>query len=354
MNILLCRSDIKLAGPAKLMLESARVLKKDNVVIVSTGGGEFLKHFEGNKIEHFTTSELRIEERSFVNFFIAVKKTVELIKKYNIDVVHCFNAHAAVIALVSKAIVRKKVKVVNTVLGNGKERYLKYLPVKYIAVSSSVKDKLLNHGVKDSQVKVIYNSIIPKEKVISLDDLEHKLANKSLKKIRFVSIAMFTGKKGHERIIEYFINSNFSFDFELFFIGDGETRELCEQKVNEAGCSDKIRFVGKQDDVYTWLDDSDVFIHLPDMETFGMVLIEAMSRGLPVIASNVGGIPEVVSSDCGVLIDLDFSQHQFNETISFLKELDVYKTMAYRARERVDVMFTLEKLYQDYKELYLS
>lgn len=354
MNILFCRSDLKLAGPAKLMLESALVLKENNhQVFTVTGGGEFKKHFENGSIPHADLPRLRIENRGLLSSLKVILSLRTHIRDNNIEVIHTFNAHSAIVCYLSSLFFFRRIKVVNTVLGNGKEGILKYIPVKYIAVSTSVKDKLLNFGVKPENVSVVYNSIIPENKVLSEKELEDKhLRSKFLnnKKLTFCSIAMFTGKKGHERIINQLAGLPKDFDFEIIFVGDGLTRESCEEMAKQKGLSQKCHFVGSQDDVYQWLDRSDVFIHMPNMETFGMVLIEAMARGLPIIASNVGGIPEVIGKKCGVLNELNAGPDELLHAIKKLEES--YVPMSIKARERVLDLFTLNQLAQNYEKIY--
>ncbi len=352
MNVLLCRSDVKLAGPAKLMLESANVLKQSNNVYVATGGGEFVEQFVSNSIEHNLVNELKIENRSFLNTFKAIYKLYKLLNFYNIEIIHTFNAHAAVIAYLASVFSKHKIKVFNTVLGNGKERFLKFLPVRYIAVSNSVKKKMVLNNVKDEKISVIYNSIIPSDKLIEISNLIEKNNNRNVKKVKFISIAMFTGKKGQERIIEYLGKLKDILDFEMVFVGDGITKDNCIKRVSELGLSGNVKFVGKQVDVFKWIDQSDLFIHLPDMETFGMVLIEAMARGLPVLSINVGGIPEVVSKETGKLIELDSSFDYFNHELSNILSSENYQSFSVNALERVKCLFTKDKLYSDYMTQY--
>lgn len=88
----------------------------------------------------------------------------------------------------------------------------------------------------------------------------------------------------------------------LRMIGDGDDRRRCEELVRRAGREGQVEFTGYRTDVYAELAQSDAFV-LPSLnENLPLALLQAMATGLPCIASCVGGIPEVITRDCGVLV----------------------------------------------------
>jgi L-malate glycosyltransferase len=80
----------------------------------------------------------------------------------------------------------------------------------------------------------------------------------------------------------------------LVLIGDGPTRLQVERRAAEQGLSHDVVFVGEQQDPVPWLSVADVFLLPSSQESFGLAALEAMACGVPVIASNVGGLPEIV------------------------------------------------------------
>lgn len=88
-------------------------------------------------------------------------------------------------------------------------------------------------------------------------------------------------------------------------------------------------------------------------EMFGLVLIEAMNFGLPVIASNVTAIPEVVTEDVGILVKPKNEKMLSEKIIYLLRHPDVLEKMSRVAKERVK-LFTWEKMYKEYKEVLFS
>jgi len=80
----------------------------------------------------------------------------------------------------------------------------------------------------------------------------------------------------------------------LAFIGDGPDRPMLERRVAEEGLGDSVRFVGERRDLARWLSSADLFLLPSAQESFGLAALEAMACGVAVVASNVGGLPEVI------------------------------------------------------------
>jgi N-acetyl-alpha-D-glucosaminyl L-malate synthase BshA len=80
----------------------------------------------------------------------------------------------------------------------------------------------------------------------------------------------------------------------LLMLGEGPEREKAERQVRELGLSDRVKFLGKTNDVVRALCLSDLFLLPSETESFGLAALEAMACRVPVVASNTGGIPEVI------------------------------------------------------------
>lgn len=89
----------------------------------------------------------------------------------------------------------------------------------------------------------------------------------------------------------------------LLVVGDGSLRELMERQMSEANLSDRVTFTGRQPQsvLQGYYDQIDILLMPSRSEGFGLTAIEGMARGCVPVVSNVGGLPEVVTPDCGLL-----------------------------------------------------
>ena len=120
----------------------------------------------------------------------------------------------------------------------------------------------------------------------------------------------------------------------LVVVGDGPERAGAEQKARELGLSESVCFLGKQAQFIELLKQADAFMLTSEVESFGLAALEAMSCGVPVLGYRVGGLPEVVSGDAGVLVpgfDVDALANASVELLSDVARRDHFARAA-RAR----------------------
>ena len=109
-----------------------------------------------------------------------------------------------------------------------------------------------------------------------------------------------SGKVFHTPLIA--ADRNYSLDV----IGDGPLRHALTHRAEDLGIAGNVRFLGARDDVRAQLPGHRLYVHSARREAFGICLIEAMAAGLPVLATPVGGIPEVLDGGrAGALWPLD-------------------------------------------------
>ncbi|TMO83620.1 glycosyltransferase [Pseudoalteromonas spongiae] len=124
-----------------------------------------------------------------------------------------------------------------------------------------------------------------------------------------LNVASLVPIKNHERLINAFsIVAKSNNQLNLVIVGDGPLREQLDNLVKSLGLSDRVYFLGTQNKakIATLMNQAELFCLSSDYETFGVVLIEALACGLPVVATNVGGIPEIISdSEFGCVAKAD-------------------------------------------------
>ncbi len=123
--------------------------------------------------------------------------------------------------------------------------------------------------------------------------------------LRFVTVAHLESHKGIDYLIDAAgILKKEGYDFRVTIVGDGSRREEYEKRIRRLGLERFLMLVGEKShsEVARLMRESDVFV-LPSLgETFGVVLIEAMATGLPLIATDCGGPSEIVDRDSGLIV----------------------------------------------------
>lgn len=127
----------------------------------------------------------------------------------------------------------------------------------------------------------------------------------------------------------------------------------CRQLVSDNGLCKHVRFMGFRDDVHKWMPTFDVFVLPTVKEAFGKVIIEAMAAGCPVVASRVGGIPEIIPDErFGVLVEPNDPREFANGIIRILSDPIWAGEVASRSAARVHEMFSLSAMLSRLQDIY--
>lgn len=123
--------------------------------------------------------------------------------------------------------------------------------------------------------------------------------------------------------------------------------------MQELGLSSKVIFLGKQRDVTTLYSLADLLLIPSEKESFGLVAIEAMSSGVPVIASNAGGLPEVIDhGKTGFLSPVGDVSDMAKNALRLLQDPTMYQLFSVQAVEKVKKEFAMERIVGQYESLY--
>lgn len=168
-----------------------------------------------------------------------------------------------------------------------------------VAVSHAVKaaaERVFTNGGRRGEIKMIWNGID-----LSRFQLSVRSSSPSL---RIVQVGRFYEQKGHETSLRALsLLVNLGIPATLSFVGDGPLRNSLVEKVSELNLADHVTFHGQTSNVGRYLVDCDLYWMPSIWEGLPIACIEAMASGLPVIASSVGGLSELVTEDCGILIE---------------------------------------------------
>ncbi|MEY8239674.1 MAG: glycosyltransferase, partial [Cycloclasticus sp.] len=179
---------------------------------------------------------------------------------------------------------------------------------RFVAVSNPVKDYLLDLkcGFNEDNVRVIKNAIDIDKAVVGLLSQAEARARLGLGENDYVfgTIGRLVKVKGHTFLLKSFAQTlQHVPNAKLVIIGDGGLRDELNMEIEQLGLSGKVVMAGHIESAYQLMSALDVFV-LPSLEEgFGLVLLEAMVAKLPVVASKVGGIPDVVGESLGSLVE---------------------------------------------------
>lgn len=359
MKIMMIRSDIKLAGPGILIkYYSEKLLEKGHKIIICSGGGGLNNSIVNENIKYYQIEELLINKRGVINNIKAIYKIWKILKKEKIEVIHCHNAYVAILSYISSRFLDNSIKVFNMVHGIEKEWINRFLPMKIIAVSNYVKERLINAGVKKEKIIVLENGVI---------DLKKYDINKNYKDIRreigvkkdeilIGVVGIITGKKGHieaiktfEKLLEYKdINK-----IKLCLVGDGPYQVEYEDYCKKNSLESNILFLGRRNDIPDIMNSIDILLHLSNSETFGMVIVEAMAMGKVIVASNLGGIPEIIENNKnGFLVDKDDFYKNAELIKKIIEDKELLKKVRENNLEKVKEKYLLDKTIEKLLKIY--
>lgn len=145
----------------------------------------------------------------------------------------------------------------------------------------------------------------------------------------FLSVANLLPYKDHMTVIEVMKDLSENFPFYFLIVGEGSMRQKLQTRIDELDLQERIKLVGRTSHVRELMGSADVFIHSSMSEGCSNAIIEAMSAGLPVIATGVGGTPEIIFDKTCHL----FTLGNRSELLSLLKKSEYLMHESYRHRQ---------------------
>jgi N-acetyl-alpha-D-glucosaminyl L-malate synthase BshA len=139
----------------------------------------------------------------------------------------------------------------------------------------------------------------------------------------------------------------------LWMVGDGPERGPAERLAQELGVTAWVDFPGKRSDIAQLVAKADLLLLPSELESFGLVALEAMASGVPVVATNVGGIPEVITDGYdGYLCAVGDVEGMASRAAELLKDPERHRIFAERGRETALSRFSAETIVPQYERFY--
>ena len=172
---------------------------------------------------------------------------------------------------------------------------------KVISVSNSLREIISKYK---SNIEVIPN-MVDCDKVLSIINKNNNLGEEG--QFTILSLCYLKKNKGIDILIRAFSTYFRGKEVKLIIAGDGPERENLENLSKELGILEQVEFKGalNRDEVYKVMSNCNIFVLPSRFETFGVVLIEALANGKPVISTRNGGANDIVTDENGILVDID-------------------------------------------------
>lgn len=229
--------------------------------------------------------------------------------KHRIDIVHPQSKDDFIAATIAAIILRKKViwtdhADLKSIYMNNHIWYKNPVGKAVFKISKYAKNVVIESNSEKKLIEQSLGKTLPKNYIVIylgvVDTYKNNKVRKINKNVTFICTSRLVYAKGIDELIDAFMNLNRN-DASLIICGDGPDAAHFK---NKAKGFHNILFKGHVDNVYDYLSVSDVLVHPTYSEGFGLSLVEAQMNKLPIIASNVGSIPEIVDSGIsGILVE---------------------------------------------------
>lgn len=360
MKILYLITKSEAGGAQTHLADLCRYFKgQGHQILVMAGGNGWLKEECGKIGVQYQINEYFSNSANPLRICKAIKEIKKCANEFQPDIVHC---HSSAAAFLGRLAVKGKYKTIYTAHGwgfnLGMNSVLRYSVLlaekmvagytdKYICVSEFVKKLGLKYSLApENKFTVIYNGV-------KTEDREVFPGNDD--KINLIFVGRLAEPKKPELAIRAigFLPAELKNKIKFTIVGDGPKKEFLRQVAVREKVEVDFRGTLPREKSMEELSRADVFVFVSSWEGFPYTILEAMSVGLPVIASSVGGVAEAVNKNNGFLI-----KNEVREISEVLKRLAENKELRLKlgqnGQDRIKKDFSLEKMLNDTAKVYLE
>ena len=163
----------------------------------------------------------------------------------------------------------------------------------------------------------------------------------------------FRPVKNVDQVVRIFAAVHERMDARLVMVGDGPEKPRAEELARQLGVAKHVLFLGNQEVMEELLPLADLFLLPSSTESFGLVALEAMAAGVPVVASDVGGLPELIESGTtGFLEPLDDLKAHVRAALRLLEDDALHRRIARAGRKRAVDKFHVDRVVEQYRAVY--
>ena len=284
-----------------------------------------------------------------------IRKLIHIFKQERPDVIHTHRYVMQYAIPAAKIVgIKRRVHTIHSIAIKENERLARKLAKHFyhhngvvpVALSTLIQDSVMEeYDLSRDRIPVIFNGI-------NLDRCISKLSYQVGSVFTIVHIGRFMDAKNHMGLLMAFQSFHEKYpNTVLQLIGDGELRLQIEEYIREHNLESAVELLGLQSNVYQFLSRADMFT-LPSLwEGIPMTLIEAMGTGLPIVTTNVGGIPDMLTDgESALIVDAEADQLAAAFEKCYLSET-LRETLGQNAKMR-SVEFSAEHMANEYLKVY--
>lgn len=294
-----------------------------------------------------------------------VKRTIRFIRDKDIKLLHSHEFTSNSYSLLAARIAG--IPIICTAHGKNyyPDRYYRRLAYrlvarfsnKFVAVSEDLKSFLVEQvGINENKITVVHNGIdIEKFKssTFTRKEIRHGLGLVQNDYVIIVVAALFE-MKGHADLVKSLTKlDDIQQNLKVLFIGDGPYRKQLEELTTQLGLENTILFTGFRDDISGLLSASDLFVLPSYSEGLPISVLEAMSVGLPVVATDVGGMREIIKDgETGYLVPAKDVDELAVTIRRCIENKDITEAVSRAGRAYVRAEFSMESMLGNYRRIY--
>lgn len=285
-------------------------------------------------------------------------------RKLDIDIIHTQYQRENYIALMSR-IFNPKVRVIYTshfvireaFLWRMLNRLLIPLESYIVAVCNPGKKMLISNGYRGDKINVIFNGV--DLSMVGDSGLTTFRSELDIDKDVCVLLCMsrFAYDKGHKFLINAIaeLKKITTKKFKLVLGNNGPLLEEIKKQVKDMGLENDVIFIGFREDKYNLLFGSDIYINSSRHEALSFAIVEALSAGLPVIATDMGGNSDIINekTKCGILVKYDDPKGMAEAINRLMEDRQLREELGRNALRAVNEIFNLDKMVMETYNLYM-
>lgn len=354
-------------GSEKSLLLLVKHIKNEFSPFVLTVSGSLQRELKKNDIPYSIYNSQTLTKKEIIKFFHLVFRLTCLIKKEKFDLIHSNDIHSAQYSVLAARLagVPSILHIRNTGLAGWlgwKNRFIFKIATKIIAISGEVKESLLEIGVAADKIQIIHNAV-------DLDEFNLDISGKAYRdeigvadgELLIGVVGRIAPHKGQDIFIKAIPDIlNFFPNAKITIVGEDSTPNgdfiiQLQQLIAELKLEAKVCFSGFKANVPQIMKALDVLVVPSLSESFGRVVIEAMAARTPVVASEVGGIPDIIVNGVnGILVPVKNPRAISEAVIKLLSDKSLYYNISQNSRKTAEELFSIPKHVGNVERLYQS